>query len=221
MAEVAALRDLRARELTTLKERVERRVKFKPAPKRVRRIAGIDIVVTPEAAKIHVCACLMSFPKLGVLEEAIATDELDDAILTELGSVSLVPLILSVLKMLKQKSDVIMIKELSLREELTLASYVGVIAGRPSIGVSERSSNLKSISKWQGVKRAGSIKIRGHKTRVGVIAGHFVTFKDASALVKACAKETRMPEPIRSATARVHAWEREWRRVNLEGGRAR
>ncbi|MFH1311842.1 MAG: endonuclease V [Candidatus Eisenbacteria bacterium] len=221
MAEVAALKDLRARELLTLKERVERRIKFKAAPKSIRRIAGIDIVLTPAAAKIHVCASLLSYPKLVVLEEAIATDELDDAVLTELGNVSLVPLVLSVLKMLKQKTDLIMIKELSLREELILASYVGVIAGRPSIGVSDRSSNLKSLSKWEGVKRAGSIKIRGHKTRVGVIAGHLVTFKDASALVKACAKETRMPEPVRCAGSRVHAWEREWRRVNLEGKRRR
>ena len=221
MAEVAALKDLRAKELITLKERVERRVKFKAAPKRIRRIAGIDLVLTPQAAKVHVCVCLMSFPKLTVLEEAIATDEMDDAVQTELGNVSLVPLILSVLKMLKAKNDLIMIREPSLREDLTLASYVGVIAGRPSIGVSDRSSNLKTISMWQGVKRAGSVKIRGHKTRVGVIAGHLVTFKDASTLVKACAKETRMPEPIRGAAARVHAWEREWRRVNLEGKRPR
>jgi deoxyribonuclease V len=221
MAEVAALKDLRAKELLTLKERVERRIKFKPAPKRIRRIVGIDIVTTPEAAKVHVCACLMSFPKLAVLEEAIATDEMEDAVQTDLGNVSVVPLILTTLKTLKLKSDLIMIREPSLREELTLASYVGVIAGRPSIGVSDRSSNLKSISKWQGVKRAGSVKIRGHKTGVGVIAGHLVTFKDASALVKACAKETRMPEPVRSAAARVHAWEREWRRINLEGKRPR
>jgi hypothetical protein len=35
-------------------------------------------------------------------------------------------------------------------------------------------------------------------------------------LTRASAKETRLPEPIRNAGVRVRAWEREWRRVNLE-----
>ena len=101
MAKVNALMELRAKELATLRERVEKRIKLKPAPKRVRRIAGIDMVVTPRAGKVHVCACMMSFPRLEILEEAIATDEIDIAALKHLGNIIFVPLILNVLKMLK------------------------------------------------------------------------------------------------------------------------
>ena len=79
MAKVSALSELRSKELMTLRGRVERRIKFKPGPKRIRRIAGVDIVLTPQASKVHVCACLMSFPKMQVIEEAIATDELEAA----------------------------------------------------------------------------------------------------------------------------------------------
>jgi deoxyribonuclease V len=218
MARVGALIELRAKELITLKERVERRIKLKPGRKRVRRIAGIDIVLTPKAAKVHVCASLMSFPRLEILEEAIATDEMDMSVQRNLGNIILVPLILSVLKMLKRKVDVVMIRELSLKEEIPLSSYVGVISGKPSVGISERGSSVRRLSKWNGVKRGGPVKIRGHKTTVGVIAGHLMTFKDASSLVRACIKETRMPEPVRNAGMRVRAWEREWRRVNLERG---
>jgi deoxyinosine 3'endonuclease (endonuclease V) len=216
MAEPNSLRQLREKELITLRERVERRIKLKPGPKRIRRVAGIDIVLTPEAFKVHVCTCLTSFPKLQVLEEAIATDELDDAARRRLGNITLVPLVLSVLKMLKHNPDVVMIRELSLREEIPFASYVGVISGKPCVGISERPSSFKAISKWEGVKRAGNVKIRGHKTPLGVIAGHLMTLKDAAALARASAKETRMPEPVRGAGLRVRAWEREWRRVNLE-----
>lgn len=216
MVKANALTKLRMKELTTLKERVKRKIKLKKAPKRIRRIAGIDIVLTPEAHKVHVCTCVTSTRSLEVLEEAIATDELDDTIMANLGSLGLVPLILSVLKMLKNNPDMIMIRELSAREDIPLASYVGVISGKPAIGLSEKSPGLKTMAKWEGVKRAGPVKIRGQRTPVGVVAGHLVTFKDAASLVKATVTDSRLPEPVRDAGLRVRAWEREWRRVNLE-----
>jgi len=218
MAELSALKELKMQELRTLKDRVESRVKIKPAPKRIKRIAGVDMVFTEEANKVHVCASLLSYPKLEVLEEAIATDDVDPAIEEGLGNMVYVPLILSVLKMLKQKCDAIMVKELPLGSELPLSGYVGVISGRPTVGISPRGGGLKRIAKWEGKRRAGTVKIRGHRTPLGVVAGHMVTFKDASSLAKSCVTETRIPEPIRNAGMRVRAWEREWRRLNIEGG---
>ncbi len=215
MADANALRDLRKKELITLRERVETRINLKPAPKRIRRIAGVDLVLTPGVGKVHVCASLMSYPKLNVLEEAIATDELDTAVQSELGTVAFVPLILSVLKMLKQKCNLIMVKELSAREDIPLAGYIGVISGRPALGISDKSSTMKAVAKLEGVKRAGPVKIRGHKTPLGVVAGHLVTFTDSWKLVKGCITDSRIPEPIRNAGSRVRAWEREWRRLNL------
>jgi deoxyinosine 3'endonuclease (endonuclease V) len=216
MVDRNALEQLRAKELLMLRDRVERRIKLKSPPKRIRRIAGIDIVLTPIARKVHVCACLMSFPKLQIVEETIATDELDAIGRHDLGNVVLVPLVLSVLKMLKSNPDLVMIKELSVKEEIPLSAYIGVISGKPAIGISEKASSLKTLEKWEGMKRAGRVKIRGHKTPLGVIVGHLTTFKDASALVKASVTDARLPQPVRDAGLRVRAWEREWRRVNLE-----
>ena len=215
MAESNALKELRKKELITLRQRVETRIKIKPPPKRIRRVAGVDLVLTPQARKVHVCASLMSYPKLKVLEEVIATDELDSAVQTELGTVAFVPLILSVLKMLKQKCDMIMVRELSAREDIPLAAYVGVISGSPTLGISDKSSTMNAVATLDGVKRAGPVKIRGHKTPLGVVAGHLTTFTDSWKMVKACITDSRIPEPIRNAGARVRAWEREWRRLNL------
>ena len=217
MAELSALKELKKRELRTLKDRVESRVRIKPAPKRIRRVAGVDMVFTGEANKVHVCASLLSYPKLQVLEEAIATDDVDPSLEEDLGNMVYVPLILSVLKMLKQKCDAIMVKELPLGGGLPLAGYVGVISGRPTIGISPKGGGLKKVAKWEGKRRAGMVKIRGHSTPLGVVAGHMVTFKDASSLAKGCVMETRIPEPVRNAGLRVRAWEREWRRLNIEG----
>ncbi|MGD8628596.1 MAG: hypothetical protein PVH52_05905, partial [bacterium] len=88
MVEPNVLKELRKKELITLRQRVESRIKIKPLPKRIRRIAGVDMVLTPRARKVHVCASLLSYPRLNVLEEAIATDELDTAVQTELGTVA-------------------------------------------------------------------------------------------------------------------------------------
>jgi deoxyinosine 3'endonuclease (endonuclease V) len=143
---------------------------------------------------------------------------MEQALHDELGNVVYVPLILSVLKMLKQKCDAIMVKELPLGNDLPLSGYIGVIAGRPTIGISPGGGGLKKIAKWEGKRRAGAVKIRGNRTPLGVVAGHMVTFKDASALAKKCVAGTRIPEPVRNSGMRVRAWEREWRRLNLEGG---
>jgi len=216
MAESNTLKELRKKELITLKERVETKIRIKPPPKRIRRVVGVDLVLTPQARKVHVCASLLSYPKLKVLEEAIATDELDTAVQTELGTVAFVPLILSVLKMLKQKYDMIMVRELSAKEDIPLAAYVGVISGSPTLGISDKSSTMKAVASLDGVKRAGPVKIRGHKTPLGVVAGHLTTFTDSWKMVKACITDSRIPEPIRNSGTRVRAWEREWRRLNLK-----
>jgi deoxyinosine 3'endonuclease (endonuclease V) len=214
MQERNILRELRAKELATLRERVAKRIKIKPLAKRVRRIAGVDLVITPQASKVHVCACLMSLPKLEVLEEAIATDEIEISVYRDLGNIVIVPLVLSVLKMLKHNIDVIAVREGGPGDAIPLAAYVGVISGKPAFGVSERASSLKKFGPWEGARRAASVKLRGQKTAIGVVAGHHMSSKDAVALARASAKVTRIPEPVRNAGSRVRAWEREWRRVN-------
>jgi deoxyinosine 3'endonuclease (endonuclease V) len=210
-----ALRELKAKELLTLSERVEGRIKIKPGPRRVRKVVGVDIALTRETPKVHICAAMMSMSKMEVIEEAIATDEVDEVLYNQLGVVVFVPLVLSVLKMLKRKFDVVMLREPSLKGGLSLASYVGVISGTPSVGISERATGLKGVAKWHGQRMAGAVKIRGQKTPLGVIAGHALTHKDAVSLVKACRTDSRMPEPVRQAGLKVRLWEREWSRINI------
>ena len=209
--------DLRARELEKLRERVGSRVKKKNGPKSVRRIAGIDFVLSPKAGRVHVCASMLSFPKLKVLEEAIATDELSEEAIKALGNVAFVPVIQSVLKMLKRKADILMVREVTLKEDIPLAGYIGVVSGRPSIGISPRGTTPKKLAKWDDVKRSGPVKIRGHATPITVIAGHLTNLADASRLAKACCTETRIPEPLRDAGSRVRAWERAWSKFNIYG----
>jgi len=209
--------DLRATELEKLRERINSRVKKKKGPKSARRIVGIDLVLSPKAGRVHVCASMLSFPKLKVLEEAIATDELSEEVIKTLGNVAFVPIIQSVLKMLKRKADVLMIKEITLKEDIPLAGYVGVISGRPSIGISPRGTTPRKLATWDDTKRSGPVKIRGHATPITVIAGHLTNLTDASRLAKACCKESRIPEPLRDAGSRVRAWERAWSKFNIYG----
>jgi deoxyinosine 3'endonuclease (endonuclease V) len=209
--------DLRTKELEKLRERVGGRVKMKNGPKRVRRIAGIDLVLSPRAGRVHVCASMLSFPKLKVLEEAIATDELSEEAIKTLGNVAFVPIIQSVLKMLKRKADILMIREITLKEDIPLAGYVGVISGRPSMGISPRGTTPRKLARWDNTKRSGPVKIRGHATPITVIAGHLTNLADASRLAKACCTETRIPEPLRDAGSRVRAWERAWSKFNIYG----
>jgi deoxyinosine 3'endonuclease (endonuclease V) len=215
MTSKSQLKELRVKELTILRERVTKRIKLRPLAKSVRRMVGVDVVITARASKVHVCASLMSVPKMEILEEAIATDELDMPFFHDLGNLVLVPLILSVLKMLKRKTDVIVIRELSVGADLPLASYIGVISGRPAFGVTDRPGGLAKLAPWEGVKRAGTIKIRGQAAGLGIVAGHLLTLKDATAIVRSTTRGSRFPEAVCNAQSRVRAWEREWKKTNL------
>lgn len=209
--------DLRAKELEKLRERVGSRIKMKKGPKTVRRVAGIDIVLSPKAGRVHVCASMLSFPKLKVLEEAIATDELSEEAIKALGNVAFVPVVQSVLKMLKRNADVLMIRELTLKEDIPLAGYVGVVSGRPSIGISPRGTTPRKLAMWHDAKRSGPVKIKGHATPITVIAGHMTNLTDAGKLAKACCTDARIPEPLRDAGSRVRAWEKAWSKFNIYG----
>jgi deoxyinosine 3'endonuclease (endonuclease V) len=209
---------LRAEELLKLRERVSGRIRKKNGPKRVRRVVGIDLALSPAAGRVHVCASMLSFPKLKVLEEAIATDELDEGMIKEMGNVAFVPLVQNVLKMLKRKADVVMVKEPSLKEDIPLSGFVGVISGRPSIGISQRGTSPRKLARWENTKRSGTVKIKGHRTPLTVIAGHLTTFSDAGRIAKACCIGSRIPEPVRDAGSRVRAWERAWKKLNVHGG---
>ncbi len=215
MFEEGALGKLREEEFVKLRERVEKKVRIKPLSKRIGKVAGLVFVIDRDIQRVHGAISLISLSKMKILEEATATEEFDAKLNKVVGNCSLVPFALSLLKMLKRNPDLVLIKEITLKDKLPLCACVGVIAGKPSVGISDRGWRF-AMGKRDGVKIAGSLKIKGRKAPVGVIAGHLVGLKDAEAIVKKATIEAGMPEPIRSATSRLKAWLDEWRRLNVK-----
>lgn len=215
MFEEHALGKLREQELSKLRERVERRVRIKPLSKRVRKIAGLAFVIDHEVERVHGAVTLMSLQKMKVLEEATATEEFDVALNQAIGNCSLVPFALSLLKMLKGNPDLVMVREVTLKDKLPLCCCVGVIAGKPSLGIADRGWRF-ALDRRDGIKIAGSVRLKGKKAPIGVIAGHLIGLKDAQTIVKQLTLEAGLPEPIRNATIRLKAWLDEWRRLNIK-----
>lgn len=217
MFEEQALGKLREEELRKLRERVEKRIKIRPLSKRIGKIAGLAFVIDHEVERVHGAVTLMSLRKMKILEEATATEEFDARLNQAVGNCSLVPFALSLLKMLKRNPDLILVKEVTLKDKLPLSSCVGVIAGKPSIGIADRGWRF-ALEKRDGIRIAGSMRLKGRKAPIGVIAGHMVGLKDAQAIVRQATLEAGLPEPIGNAMVRLKAWLDEWRRLNVKKG---
>lgn len=217
MFEEQALGKLREEELRKLRERVEKKIKIKPLSKSVGKIAGLAFVIDRRVERVHGAVSLMSLQKMKVLEEATATEEFDASLNQAVGNCSLVPFALSLLKMLKRNPDLILVKEVTLKDRLPLSSCVGVIAGKPSVGIADRGWRF-ALEKRDGIRIAGSVRLKGRKGPIGVIAGHLVALKDAQTIVRKTTVEAGQPEPIRNSMVRLKAWLDEWRRLNVNKG---
>ncbi|MGQ9809940.1 MAG: endonuclease V [bacterium] len=214
MLEEQSLRKLKEMELRRLKERVEKRIKIKPLSKSIRKIAGLVFVIDKDSERVHGAISLISLQKMKILEEATATEEFDAKLDQAVGNCSLVPFALSLIKMLERNPDLILIKEINLKDRIPLSAFVGVIAGKPSIGIAERGWRFAG-ERREGMKIAGPLRVRGRKAPIGVVAGHHVRLKDAQTIVRKTTIQAGMPEPLRGAMRRLKAWLGEWQRVNI------
>lgn len=176
----------------------------------VRTIAGVDISTAGQRA--HAAIVALSFPDLQPIEAAQAELPLTFPYIPGLLAFREAPAILAAIERLQIEPDLFIVdgQGLAHPRRMGIASHIGVIINKPSIGcaksllcgqhgeVGPRVGDYTEIYD-QGEVIGAALRTREDTKPVYVSIGHKVDLSTAISYVLRCCRDHRLPEPIRWA----------------------
>lgn len=203
--------DLAPGEAIQLQQRLRAQVLIAPLPlEQVRTVGGVDVGF--REGKAHAAIVALEFPSLALLESAEAETPVPFPYIPGLLSFREVPAILAALEKLPWLPDVLVCdgQGLAHPRRFGIACHLGVLLDRPALGCAKsiltgRHSDLPEEPGSTAELRAdGELVGAAVRTRVGVkpvyvSPGQRCDVPSAVALVLACTRGYRLPEPTRLA----------------------
>ncbi|MBI4565237.1 MAG: deoxyribonuclease V [Planctomycetes bacterium] len=176
----------------------------------LRTIAGVDISTANERARAAVV--VLSYPGLEPLEQATAERPLEFPYVPGLLGFREIPSILDALAKLRRAPDMIVAdgQGRAHPRRLGLASHLGVILDRPTIGCAksrlcgDHAIPAPKAGSWTALTDGGEVIGAALRTKdatnvVYVSIGHRVGLKSAIGIVLKCCTKYRIPQPTRLA----------------------
>lgn len=199
-------------EARRIQEDLRQRVRLTPIPGPVRRVAGIDAAFSGD--RVVAVASVLSYPGLQVVEEGVGALPIGMPYIPGLLSFREGPAILEAIGGLTRLPDLFLFdgQGIAHPRRLGIASHIGVLLDRPSIGVGK--SRLVGEARVEGLARrkGATLGLWLEEEKVGMLLrsregtrplyvspGHRVTREEAVAWTLACCTRYRLPEPIRRA----------------------
>jgi deoxyribonuclease V len=181
-------------------------------PGEVRIVAGTDISYLREHRLALGAVVLMEFPGLQVLEERRSRVEVDFPYVPGLLSFRELPALIPALEALNGDPDLIFVDGQGIAHPrgFGLASHLGVLTGKPTIGcaksrlVGEHREPGPGVGDWEPLmyedKEVGAVlRTRSKVKPLFISVGHHIDLDTAIEMVLACSTGFRLPEPQRSA----------------------
>jgi deoxyribonuclease V len=175
-------------------------------PRKITRVAGVDISYTDELAIGAVA--VLDFASLEILEQQTATVKVRFPYISTLLSFREIPPAVACIKKLRLQPDVLFADGQGLAHPYRcgFASHLGLAVEKPTIGVAKRrlvgeptaiAGNVFLVQKGRII--GAVVTTRKSAKPVYVSVGHLVSLETAVKLVKHCARNSKIPEPIRQA----------------------
>lgn len=207
-----------ARIQTELRERLVLRDDFQE----IQVIAGADVSVEKEAAEGYAGVIAYSFPELREIERQSAARKLTFPYIPGLLIFREGPVLLEAFAALECEPDLIIFdgQGLAHQRRLGIASHMGILLDRPTIGCAKSVLVGKYQEPGQEVGAQSPLVDKGEvvgaalRTRTGVqpvfvSQGHRISLKTAIEVVLKCLDGYRIPKPTREADHFVEAVKRE------------
>jgi deoxyribonuclease V len=190
-------------------------------PKRVRLVAGVDVAYT-EGTSIGAVAVL-NYDSLELVEsQAACCRTLFPYIPTLLSFREIPPTVLAFRK-LKMRPDVFLVDGQGYAHPYRcgFACHLGLVISRPTIGVAKsrlfgeaehfRNETEVAFLRHKGEIIGAVVETKSNCKPVYVSVGHIISLETAIKIVKHCARDNRVPEPILKAHEIANA---EKRKIN-------
>jgi len=175
-------------------------------PQKINYIAGVDAAYSDQLAIGAVA--VLDYKSLELLESQIATCEVKFPYIPTLFSFREIPPTVACIKKLKLQPDVLLADGQGIAHPYGcgFASHLGLAIGKPTIGVAKSrlvgepktiGGQIFLVQKGQVISEVVTTK-EGAKP-VFVSVGHLISLGTAVKIVKHCARNSRIPEPILQA----------------------
>ena len=193
-----------------LQEILRKKVKIIPLKKHPQYIAGVDAAFLNK--EIIGVACLYAYPDMHLIEKTYTVTEILFPYIPGFLSFREGPSIITALKGLKRKPDIILFdgQGIAHPKGLGIASHIGVLLNLPTIGCAK--SRLIGTYKEPGPKKGTCSSLLYKKEIVGVVLrtkdnvkplfvspGNRIDIKGSIEVVLSCSQGYRIPEPLRRA----------------------
>jgi deoxyribonuclease V len=172
-------------------------------PKKITRVAGVDVAYTDESAIGAVA--VLDFESLELLERQTATCEVKFPYIPTLLSFREIPPAVACIKKLSLQPDVLLADGQGLAHPYGcgFASHLGLAIGKPTIGVAKSRlvGEPTAIAGQVFLVRKGQIIGEIVTTKEGVkpvyvSVGHLISLRTAVEMTKHCVRNSKIPEPI-------------------------
>lgn len=183
-----------------------------------RTIGGIEIAHSRFSDTLTVAVAVLSYPDLTVLEEVTLEFQTKFPYIPGLLSFRETPAVIQALARLSALPDVLMIDGPGVAHPhgLGIASHVGVLLDRPTVGCSrtslvgsyvepEVSAGSQTSLVWQGEIIGTVYRSKNRVAPLFISVGHRISRTQAHALVVECCQGYRLPEPTRHAYAALNS----------------
>jgi deoxyribonuclease V len=177
-----------------------------------RTIAGADVAYSRRTEQIYACVVVFDFRSMKLLDKASAVDKASFPYIPGLLSFREAPVLLKAFRLLKTAPDVLLFDGQGIAHPrgLGLASHVGLLLDRPSIGCAKEvlvgeygsvgmEAGSYSYLVYKGRRVGAAVRTRGGVKPVFVSPGHRVDLTSSIRLVLKSCRGYRLPEPLRWA----------------------
>jgi deoxyribonuclease V len=178
-------------------------------PRRIRSIAGVDVAYMKGVS--FGAVAVLDYESLNLIESQVAVCNTRMPYIPTLLSFREIPPSVLSLKKLKLQPDLFLVDGQGFAHPYRcgLASHLGLVIGRPTIGAAKSrlfgementrtKEDIALLKHRHEVVGAAVTTKRGSKP-VYVSVGHMVSLKTAIRIVKTCARDNRIPEPLLKA----------------------
>lgn len=213
--------DVSYQEAQRIQQALAPRVKLVPLPRNICLVAGVDVAFSKADDLFFAVVVVLALPELDLVEQQSARTRCRFPYVPGLLSFREGPIVLSALRKLRHRPDVVLLdgQGLAHPRRLGLASHIGLWLGLPTVGcaksrlIGEHEEPGRRKGDWTPLMDAAEVIGSVLRTRHGVkplyvSPGHLCDHEGARRITLECCRRCRMPEPTRRAHLTVGALKR-------------
>lgn len=199
-------------EATALQCRLRERLILESPGRGFSRVAGADVSYEKEQGLAYAAVLVFRLPELELLEQVVAHQEVDFPYIPGFLSFREAPALLRAFRRLQTEPEVILIDGQGIAHPrgLGLASHVGLILDRPTIGCAksrlvglhrevEETPGASSPLLYQGKVVGAALRTRKATRPLYISPGHRMDLPTALQVILQTCRGYRLPEPVRQA----------------------